>query len=227
MLSSGSFVLAQEAPTTFRVKAGEDALKVIPPEHQYRYPLFQQGKVVYMNGNFSKATFNYNKLLGEVQFINSKGDTLALAGEPALISVVVGESIYLYNQEEQFLELVEEYASAKLGKRQKFEFAGADKVGAYNQSTGASSIGNTSTYLGSNGQRFKLELKGDVVFSERISYFLVDHRNQFHKATKANVLKMFPKHRKAVSSYLKEHSPDLNKEEDLKALLQFCTSLEV
>lgn len=226
-LSGSSLVQAQQAASTFRVKAGESPVKVIPLEHQYRYPLFQEGKVIYMNGNFTAATFNYSNLLGEVQFITPKGDTMALAGEPSLVSVLVGESVYMHNQEEEFLEVVAEFDAVKLGKRQKLEFAGADKVGAYGQASGASSIRNTSTVIGSNSQRYTLEQKGDVVFSEKVAYFLIDERNQFHKVTKPSIIKLFPKHRKAINGYLKEHSPDLNDEEDLKKLLQFTTKLEV
>lgn len=226
LLCGGSFAQAQQNATTFRVKAGEEPMKVIPVEHQYRYPLFQKGKVVYMNGNFTAATFNYNNLLGEVQFINSQGDTMAIAGEPSLYSVLVGESIYLYNEAEGFLEVVQEFDAMKLGKRKKLEFAGADKVGAYGQSSGASSIRNTSTIISNNSQRYSLAQKGDVVFSEKLTYFLVDERNQFHRANKPNILKIFPKHRKAISSYMKEHSLNLDKEQDLVKLLRFCTTLE-
>lgn len=224
-LSGGSLVQAQQAASTFRVKAGENPVKVIPVEHQYRYPLFQKGKVVYMNGNFTAAKFNYNNLLGEVQFINPKGDTMALAGEPSLVSVLIGESVYLHNQENEFLEVVAEFNIMKLGKKQTLEFAGADKVGAYGQSSGASSIRNTNTLIGNNSQRYTLDQKGDVVFSEKVAYFLVDHRNQFHRANKPNILKAFPKHRKEINHYLKEHAPDLNKEEDLRKLLQYSTAL--
>lgn len=227
LLSGNGLVQAQEAPTSFRVKAGEDAAKVIPAEIKYRYPAFRKGKVSYMNGSFTAATFNYNFLLEEMQFIDPKGDTLSMAGEPTLQLVLVGESTYLYNPEEGFLEVVADYSHMKLGKRQKLEFAGSEKVGAYNQSSGASSIRTTSKYLGTNSKGYTLEQKGDVLFSEKVSYFLVDQKNLYHRVNKANVLRMFPKHKKAISGYLKEHSPDLNNEADVKALLQFCNTLGV
>ena len=226
LLSGSGFAVAQQAPTSFRVKAGEDAAKVIPAQYMYRYPAFQEGKVAYMNGSFAPAKFNYNFLLGEMQFIDPKGDTLTIAGEPTLHAVLIGEETYLYNQENDFLEVIADYNTMKLGKRQTLEVAGAEKLGAYNQSSGASSIRNKSTYSGSNGQGFKLVQKGDVIFSDNVYYFLIDQRNQFYRVNKPNLLKAFPKHRKAISEYLKAHSPDLNNEEDLKALLRFCTGLE-
>ena len=226
LLGGSGLVQAQQAPSSFRVKAGEDAAKVIPAQYKYRYPAFQEGKVAYLNGSFAPAKFNYNFLLGEMQFIDPQGDTLAIVGEPTLYAVLIGEDTYLYNQENDFLEVVADYNTLKLGKIQTLEVAGTEKEGAYNQSSGASSIRNKSTYAGSNGQAFKLVQKGDVIFSDNVYYFLIDQRNQFIKVNKPNLLKAFPKHRKAISEYLKEHSPDLNKEEELKALLRFCAGLE-
>jgi hypothetical protein len=227
MLGGSGLAQAQQSPTSFRVKSGGDALKVIPAQHQYRYPAFQKGKVVYMNGSFAEAPFNYNLLLGEVQFINPKGDTLALDGEATLHSVLIGDNPFIFSQDNGFLEVVANYNIVSLGKSQNLELAGAEKEGAYNQSSGASSIRTKSSYVGNNSKGYKLEQKGDVVFTEKVSYFLIDQRNQFYPANKSNVLKMFPKHRKAITAYLKEHSLDFKKEEELKELLRFCAAQEV
>lgn len=154
--------------------------------------------MVYLNGNFSAATFNYNLLLDEVQFINQKGDTLTLGREPALLSALIGESTYLYNHSKGFLEVAADFTSFKLGKRQKLETAGTEKVGAYNQSTGSSSIQNISSILGNNGQMHKLELKGDMLFSKVATNYLINQNGDFIKANKANVLKCSPNIRKPL-----------------------------
>ncbi len=224
LLVCGEMVQAQ-ASQSFKVKDGEAVADAIPATALYRYPTFQEGQVVYMNGKFSAATFNFNYLLGEVQFINTKGDTLTIAGEPTLVSVLIGESTFIYNTNVGYAEVVEASNTLKLGKRQKLEMAGTQKAGAYNQSTRTSSIENKNTYLGSNGQRFSLAAKGDVLFSEKVLYFLIDQNNTFYKANKANVLTLFPSHKKAINGYLKAHAIDLNEEEDLKKLLQFCSTL--
>ncbi|GAA4428523.1 hypothetical protein GCM10023188_12800 [Pontibacter saemangeumensis] len=226
LLSGSGFALAQDAPSSYRVKGGEDAAKVIPNQIKYRYPSFQKGKVVYINGSSSPAMINYNFLLEEMQFIDPKGDTMSMAGGPTIQSVLVGESTYLYNTQEGFLEVVADNSRVKLGKRQKLGFAGAEKVGAYNQSSGASSIRNTSTYVDANSKGYKLVQKGDVLFTEKVDYLLVDQNNLFYKVNKANLLRLFPAHKKEILGYLKEHSPDLNDEEDLKELLRFCNGLE-
>lgn len=126
MLSNGSLVQAQTAKQ-FTVKDGEAAADAIRALNMYRYPDFQKGQVVYMNGKFSAATFNFNFLLGEVQFINAKGDTLTLGGEPTLVYVLVGESTFLYNPTEGYAELVADYNNLRLGRWQKLETAGTKK----------------------------------------------------------------------------------------------------
>lgn len=209
-----------------RVKSGDEVGRALSAEEKYRYPLFQKGKVTYLNGTFTAATFNYNLLLGEVQFINKGGDTLTLGREPALLSILIGETPFVYSHPDGYLEVVADFPSLKLGKHQKMVPAGMEKVGAYEQSTGASAIRNTTSIVGSNSQTYILEPKGDMLFSKLEAYYLIDQNNAFHKADKAAVLRMFPQHKKAISDYLKEHSPDLKKEEDLKTLLRFCTSLK-
>lgn len=226
MLSGSSLAHAQTA-RQLEVEKGEAAADANKALNMYRYPKFQEGQVVYTNGQFSSATFNFNFLLGEVQFIKAGGDTLTLGGEPTLVSVLVGESTFLYNPTEGYAEVVAGYSNLRLGRRQKLETAGTKKVGAYNQSTSASAIENKSTYLGSNGQRFNLSSRGDAVFSEKVSFFLIDRSNRFHRATKSNVSKLFPNHKKEIYAYVKEHSLNLNREEDLKQLLLFCSALEV
>ncbi|RDV13368.1 hypothetical protein DXT99_20330 [Pontibacter diazotrophicus] len=224
ILSGGSLVQAQTAKE-YKVKDGEAAADAISALHLYRYPAFQQGQVVYTNGKFSSATFNYNLLLGEVQFINAQGDTLTLGREPALISVSVGESTFLYNPEEGYAEVVADYNTLRLGRRQKLESAGTEKVGAYNQSTRASAIESKSSYLTSSGRRFNLSSGGSEVFSEKVSFYLIDESNRFHRATKSSVSRLFPNHKKEIYGYVKEHSLNLSREEDLKQLLQFCSAL--
>jgi hypothetical protein len=223
---TGSHLVQAQTSKPMRVKSGDEVGKALPAEEKYRYPLFQKGKVTYLNGTFTAATFNYNLLLGEVQFINKKGDTLTLGREPALISILIGETHYLYSHPNGLLEVVADFPSLKLGKRQQLVPAGMEKIGAYEQSTGVSAIRNTTSIVGNNSQTYTLDPKGDMLFSKAESYYLIDQNNAFHKADKAAVLRMFPRHKKVISDYLKENSPDLKKEEDLKALLRFCTSLK-
>jgi hypothetical protein len=224
MLSGGSLVQAQTA-REFKVKDGEAAADAIPALSLYRYPAFQPGQVVYTNGKFSAATFNYNLLLGEVQFVNRRGDTLTLGGEPTLLFVTIGESTFVYSPDEGYAEVVAAYGNVRLGRRQKLESAGTERVGAYNQSTRAAAIESKSSYLSSSGRRLNLSARGAEVFSEEVSFFLVDETNRFHRATKSSVSRLFPNHKKDIYSYIKEHSLHLSREQDLKQLLQFCAAL--
>ena len=223
-LGASSLVQAQSTRTV-RVKDGEEVTKAISNPQKYLYPEFQKGRVVYLNGNFSAAMFNYNLLLSEVQFINPKGDTLSLAAEAFLQAVEIGEKLLQYHQKIGYLEVVGDFAPLKLGTSQKFILAGTEKVGAYNQSTGASAIRNTTAVVGSNSQMYRLQPKGDMLFSKEVAYFLIDQNNQPHRADKAGFLRVFPLHKKAITGYLKENSLNLNQEEDLRKLLQYCLTL--
>ena len=55
--------------------------------------------------------------------------------------------------------------------------------------------------------------------------FFVDRKDKLHKATKANVLKLFPDQNTEVKDYLMAHSTDFESEEDLIALTNYCNKL--
>ena len=46
---------------------------------------------VYRNGVSGAGQLNYNRLLGEMQFIDPKGDTMALADEQNVAHVTIGQ----------------------------------------------------------------------------------------------------------------------------------------
>jgi hypothetical protein len=210
-------------PTTpIRVKAGEDPRKAIPFQDRYRHSSFLPGTITYKTGTTSAASLNYNLLLGEIQFISPKGDTMALANELFLKQIMIGETGYHYDAKVGYIEILAEYQPVKLAVKQILQVAGNDKVGAYGQSTAVSSIKNYNTYSTGNSQIQKLDVKGDVLFSRQTTYFLLDQNNAVHFANKGSIIKLFPSHKKAIEQYIKAESIDVRIENDLNKLLYFC-----
>jgi hypothetical protein len=208
-----------------RVKAGENIMTAIPFADRYRHPAFLPGSITYTSGTTSKALLNYNLLLGEVQFIGPKGDTMSLANEQFLRHIAIGETSYHFDQQAGYLEIRAEHHPLKLAVKHILVVGGNDKVGAYEQSTGASSIKNYSSYSTGNTQIQQLTVKGDVVFSGQTTYHLLDQNNRSYLANKGSILKLFPKHKKAIEQFMKEEALDVRQEDDLRKLLQFCQQL--
>lgn len=222
-----SLCLAGWAQTSrpIRVKAGENIMTAIPFSDRYRHSAFLPGNITYTSGTTAKALLNYNFLLAEIQFIGPKGDTLALANEQFLKNITIGETGYHFDQQAGYLEVRAESLPLKLAVKQMLVVGGNDKVGAYGQSTGVSSIKNYSSYSTGNSQIQNLTVTGDVVFSGQTIYYLLDQNNRVYLANKGSVLKLFPKHKKAIEQFMKEEGIDVRQENDLRKLLQFCQQL--
>ncbi len=223
-LASNYHLMAQDVEIV-RVKAGEDPAKAIPFTERYRYGEFRQGELVFMNSSSSMAKFNYNILLGEMQFIDQKGDTLSLTDDYAIQLVAIGPDRFYYEHPKTYVELVADYPSVKLAAKRALTILESEKKGGYGQSTGISSIKNYGSYSNNNGSLQKLDSKADMLFSKKIAFFLIDQNKRFWKANRASILEVFAKHSKQIKQYRKVEAVNFDQEADLKKLLQFCSDL--
>ncbi|RAK02814.1 hypothetical protein LX87_00934 [Larkinella arboricola] len=217
---------AQTAPT-IRVKGGPNWQRSVPFEERYRYPQFRTGTITYRNGLAATGRFNYNILIGEMQFIDAKGDTLALANENTIRAVQVAQTTFVYDQKYGFMEVTADYNTVKLAMKPIFKTVRAEKNGAYNQSSGTSSITQYKSFIGSTGQLARLEQEGDLLLEKEVVYLVIDPNNRFYRLSRGSILKIFPKNKSAIEAYLKAESIDFKKEADLKKLLQFCSELSI
>ncbi|GAA4395731.1 hypothetical protein GCM10023187_03020 [Nibrella viscosa] len=214
-------VQAQNAKV-IRIKAGADARKVIPVLEQYRYSTFRLGSIAFYNGTTANALLNYSILLGEMHFIDPKGDTLSLANEQTTKRIDIGSDAFFYDAKVGFLEALADYGSIKLAIRREMKIVAGEREGGYNQSTGASAIRTYKSLATANGQVQHLEVKGDILLTKEEGYYLINVNNQAFKADRAGIMKAFPKYKKEIEAYLKEHALNLRLEQDLRQLLQFC-----
>ena len=217
--------LLAQAPDVIRVKGGIGKEKSIPFNERYRYEQFHDGKVLFQNGSAAGAKLNYNILLGEMQFIDAKGDTLALANEPAVRLVGVGQDLFMFDQAKGYLEVIADYSAAKLAVKQGLKTTKVERKSAYDQSSGASAITNYQFHSAGNASIAKLDTKGDLLLIKDRSYFFIDQNNRFHPANKASLLKVFAKHRDQINTYLASEATDFSKEDDLKKILKYCSEL--
>lgn len=209
--------VAQNAKS-YQVKVGEIPNKVLPREAMYTSPSFKEGTAWLRNGTSLIQLFNYNFLLGEMHFIDAAGDTLAVA-DPVLIKYVVIDSMVFY-YEKHFVQQILKSGNYKLALRQEMVQIADKTRGAYDAASGASSI-QTYGSINNSSQIYQLQVKKDVLFQKKVSYYLLDEYNHFFKADKKNFFAFFPE--KNITKYQKEQKINFNKEEDLKTLLRFCT----
>ncbi len=213
-----------EAQKQIRIKADSDIKNAIPIADRYRYPQFMIGNVVYRNGVSGAGKLNYNRLLGEMQFIDVKGDTMALADEQNIAHVTIGSDRFYVNPGKGCLEVIADHKSVKLAKQVVIKSMRTEKKVAYGQSSGASSVATVQPYS-SNSSVHRIGSTGDQVVKEEVSYFVVDQNDRYYLLNKSAIFKVFPKHKKEIEAYLNEQSVEFTEEADLKKLIQFCSEL--
>lgn len=224
-LGIGLGLRAQETKV-IRVKAGADARQVIPVAERYRYPVFQQGRITYYNGTSANTRLNYSILLGEMHFIDSKGDTLALANEQTIKQIVIQDHTFYYGARAGFLEEVAVYDPYKLAIKQEMRIVSSERLGGYNQSTGVSAIRTYKSFAGVNGQVQRLDIQGDILLAKDSAYYLIDANELVFKADRSGFMKVFAKKKKEIDAYLKENELDMKKEKDIRQLLLFGSRLD-
>lgn len=217
--------LQAQNPNLIRVKADTDLKYAIPIAERYRYPQFKEGTVSFYNTAPATAKLNYNFQLGEMQFLSPARDTLSLANEQSIKQIQIGDNVFYYDAAHKYVERIAAYPKVYLVVKVMYKVAAVEKMAAMGKSSATSSIREVNMLSTGNSSVQKLASKGDIVFSKEKLYFLMDLNHSIYKTTKNGFTKLFPNHKRAIEDYLKTESPDLENEEHLKKILQFCTEL--
>ncbi|MGN6616527.1 MAG: hypothetical protein ACTHJ5_05080 [Ilyomonas sp.] len=205
----------------YTVKAGDEISVSLPDSLKYIYPQFVLGTVHLRNGNFANALLNYNLLEGEMQFIDPKGDTLAIDNEATIRTVSINKDSFYYDK--GYLQLVSYYPAIKLAKRESIDVTDELKMGGYGQTSSTSAITSISSiYRGT--EVAKLNSRGELLLLKHTRYFIGDKFNNFIPATKKNIIKSFKVKDAIAEDFLKENKIQFNKEEDLEKLITFLQS---
>lgn len=180
---------------------------VTPPDSVYRFPSFEYGRVTFAT-SFSpdeQLRFNYNLFSGQMDMINSNGDTVQINQIKELKFISIADHLFFHSYKVGYLEILHQ-STVLLGVLNLL-------VDAYPPIGG-------STYLqGIKG------LRSDRYFKNQAFYYFIETDIKIHKATPSSVRKVFHDHKKAVKAYLNENKIDFEREDDLIKLLTFCNRL--
>ncbi len=125
------------------VRAGTNIMDVLSTADVFYYPHFTSGKVFFKEGTGTDAKLNYNRLVDEMHFISTKGDTLALANENNIKYIAIGNDSFYYDH--GYLTLLASGNLLKLALKQIWIIADTRKVGAYNTTNNTASITSYAT----------------------------------------------------------------------------------
>jgi hypothetical protein len=216
---------AQNAGDEMKVKNGSDITKSLKYSDRFSYPSFLDGKVYFRNGRVVNAKLNYSLPHGEVQFVDAKKDTLILNDKNFIDKITIAADTFYYYQHHGHVRKVAGYNRVSLAEKQILGTNGVERYAAYNQYSSTSAISTYSSFVNSNGQPQTLEGSDRIALKKRFVYFFLDQNRDIYLATKGNLVKVFPRHKKALHTYFKENKVEFANPEEIVKTLEFASSL--
>jgi hypothetical protein len=202
------------------VKAGTRIIDYFPFQERYLYPEFTTGKVLFKNGAGNTSILNYNLLMGEMEFIQSR-DTLSIIKKKDIRLIVVEQDTFYYDNgylEQisggQFKVVLKQYIKLK-------EILSKDSYGTSSSGSATNSYG----LLPTDGNFYKLTVNKDMVFQKTEEYYFATLSGEFVQYTRKNVIRLFPEKEGAIKDYLKLNKVNFDSRDDLLRLAVFLRGL--
>lgn len=202
------------------VKKGTTLLDHFTPSERYLYPNFTTGKVMFNAKTYTGIKLNYNYLSGEVEFLKSP-DTLAINDKKDLKSVIISDDTLFYDNG---YILVIKSSHPKIGLKESIEFRDYKNNDGIGTASSAGAVTNYSS-LPSQGQVQKLSADQDLVFQRTKVFYIFSTKDEIYLFTKKNVLKLYPKYKDEIKSFLKSTNTKFDDEEDIRLLVEFLEAL--
>ena len=216
--------LAAQDSTHVTIKQGATIQEVLKPGEIYYFPQFTKGEVFYKGGRKASGKMNYTRLFDEMLFIDGKGDTLAMAEEETIKFIAVGQDTFYY--EKGYVRVIADNDLVKLAEKQLWVVVDIRKTGTHNTSTNSTGVTSVNRFRhGDEAMRTPLSLNEDLVLRKETQYFFGDRTNQFVRAGRKGLLRLFSKKERNIESYLKENKIDFENKEDIEKLYQFISQL--
>ena len=212
---------AQTSTERVEIKGGSNAWENFMKE-VYMYPSFEAGIVEYRDGKRYQGNLNYNKALGSIQFIDEKGDTLAVSNEETISSVNIGNDWFVYNPE--CLMALRTDGKVKLYKNVRLRVADRRKTGAFGISNSGGTIdaiNHSDSWLAQN----MLDVDESLLLSKVTTFYIQTERNEIVPASKKNILNIFSRHEDEVKQFIKSNGIEFTRAADLEALTDYLSKL--
>ncbi len=205
----------------FKINSGEKPANVIPKSEVFSYSSFKRGTVLFKSDRYAEALLNYNSLYGDMQFIDSNGDTLGIDKVDNIKMVVIETDTFYYDK--GYLKLIKECNGVLLAEKQYFSFVNRQKKGGFGELSSASiETYNTTSFGG-----FSKDLVAqDVLTLGRYTALYIGNKyNNFLPVNKKNLQEIYAKREKEIAKYLKENEVNFSRREDVEKLLAYFQDL--
>lgn len=204
--------------------SGEDLANKVSTHMQYLFAEFTNGDVYYKSAPKGSGLLNYNMLLGEMQFVQD-GKLLALADVKDVIQVNIGNRKFFPFNDKEFAEEILSTGKGQLRVRRKGNAAQHSKKGAYGTSSSTSSITSYSS-INSDNRQYNLTVEENVLITLNNFYYLVGPNGKYTMIKNQKTFtKHFPGYNAQIEAFVKEHNTRFDNQDDLKALMEYCSKL--
>jgi len=220
LLAGPAALQAQQTAIVYKVKPGERVDAALQKANAlYQYPQFQEAQVTLKNRSSGTVLMNYNRLLGDMQFINGKGDTLALDKGNDVAAISIGKDTFFYA--EGYLKLLDD-PRVRIEKKKVLRIAYRERIGGKGEVSQGSTM-YTSMYS-SYGVK-DLVASEALTFSDLTTYYIGDRYNNFKPLNRKNLRNYYSKQVKQIDAYLKENPVNFFDEADVQRLVLFLKTL--
>ena len=206
----------------YTVKPGENIFDKVPAEELYAYDQFEEGIVMFKNGNKYGAMMNYHFFYEEMVFINGEKDTLALLNPEEVDCIYIKGDQYYYANE-RFVKFDTTIDKTKLAFAGFFTTVSIKKLGAY----GTTVEGSMNQFVGftsPNGRKVDLTPNTVTTYSFRKTLFIADRFNKFVPVNKKSIYSLFPEKEGQLKKYLQNKEVDFFSRKDIVDLLIFISN---
>jgi hypothetical protein len=211
-----NIVIAKAQDTkVYIINPGQTIQEVIPDTVRYSYTDFRSGIVLFPRNEAATALVNYNLMLGEMQFIDPKGDTLYIGDPEKFERIAVGLDTFFFNN--GYLRQMAYKNKVRLLQKQTIRMASRTTLGAFDQPA----QGAATTYSSFFGNTHDVTLRTNqkITFKKETYYFLMDRNQTLYPLSLKNLQLLFPKDRKLLESSF--HGKNIYDPSTLRLLIQY------
>jgi hypothetical protein len=193
----------------------------ISHHYSYLFPSFREAMVKFRDGRSFTYQMNFNTLLCDMQFINTKGDTLTITNGVDVDSILLDSSYFIFDYRKGYFQIVAVSDAARLAiyRRSTFEPVQKGGMGEAKQSGGVEMINSVSGRQGT----IPLVLNQDIYVVKKTTYLLIYKSGEMENAGRAAFMKIYDGDKKSFEQYVKANKINFNEQGDLEKLFNFCT----
>jgi len=217
------FISAQDK-VILDVVSGENLNNRVASDMQYVFQKFTKGEVHFDNGRKNSSMLNYNMLLGEMQFVDNE-TVLSLATLKDIQMIIINDRKFFPYNNSEFCEELYTTGDVRLCVKRNARPLEQSKPGAMGIETSTRSSTTFSSLDNDSGVRSDLEVQRKILVSVKDTYYLMNKGKYYQIKNQKSFTKLFPTQSSKIESYVIEHNTNFKNEDDLEALIAYCSDL--